>query len=288
MTAIADMPAAHADERRLVRVVTAFALSITCHAAALAVARGWRLDVAPAPRPIVVTLERGGGEQPAVAGADAAEAVGPLTPPAAPPAPVPVAARAPQVAVAPVRRPAVPMPERPSRPARAAPAAHALLADAPRADASRADASLAAAALGAAAVAGDPADASGSGVVASAPGGSGAGRAAATSGTSAGAGAGAGSGIDGLRALCRSCPTPEYPGRARRQGWQGTVDVALAIGSDGGVADARVDRSSGYPTLDDVALDVARRSRFTVPAGGAGVRGTLRYRFVLDAAAAQR
>ena len=103
-------------------------------------------------------------------------------------------------------------------------------------------------------------------------------------------GAGSG-GSDGLRALCASCPAPEYPGRARRQGWQGTVDVELAIAPDGSVREARVGRSSGYPALDDVAVDVARRSRFTVPAGGegpGGLRGQLRYRFVLDATAASR
>ncbi len=97
-----------------------------------------------------------------------------------------------------------------------------------------------------------------------------------------------GAGSDGIRALCASCPAPEYPSRARRQGWQGTVDVALAIGGDGAVADARVERSSGFPALDEVALEVARQSRFAIPAGGVGLHGQLRYRFVLDATAARR
>jgi TonB family protein len=102
------------------------------------------------------------------------------------------------------------------------------------------------------------------------------------------AGNGNGSGSDGLRAFCRSCPTPDYPVRARRQGWQGTVDVELAIGRDGAVQEARVGRSSGYPTLDEVALGVARESRFAMSAGGDGLRGQLRYRFVLDETAARR
>jgi TonB family protein len=104
----------------------------------------------------------------------------------------------------------------------------------------------------------------------------------------AGVGSGAGGGSDGLRAFCARCPAPVYPGRARRQGWQGTVDVELVIGRGGAVEAARIGRSSGYPTLDDVALAVARESRFTVPTDGAGLRGELRYRFVLDATAAER
>ncbi len=106
-------------------------------------------------------------------------------------------------------------------------------------------------------------------------------------GTGGGTG-GSGGGSDGLRAFCTRCPAPDYPSRARRQGWQGTVDVDLEIGGDGVVAAARVGRSSGYPSLDAVALDVARASRFTVPAGGDGLRGQLRYRFVLDATADRR
>jgi protein TonB len=116
----------------------------------------------------------------------------------------------------------------------------------------------------------------------------GSGTAAAGDGAGSGRGARDGTGSDGLRAFCARCPAPEYPSRARRQGWQGTVDVALAIGADGSVAEAHVERSSGHPALDDVALDVARQSRFAVPAGGDGLRGQLRYRFVLDATAARR
>ena len=116
----------------------------------------------------------------------------------------------------------------------------------------------------------------------------GAGPGGAGSGIAMGSGGGAGTGGtggDGLRAFCRSCPTPSYPSRARRQGWQGTVDVELRIGSDGAVEQANVGRSSGYPVLDDTALAVARASRFAVPDGGEGLRGQLRYRFVLDATA---
>ncbi len=76
-----------------------------------------------------------------------------------------------------------------------------------------------------------------------------------------------------------------YPSRARRLGWQGTVDVALQVGADGGVEDAQVGRSSGYAALDAAAVAVARRSRFHVTERS-GIRGSLRYRFVLEDAPA--
>jgi len=109
-------------------------------------------------------------------------------------------------------------------------------------------------------------------------------------GSGAGSGGGSGQGIgsargDGaggdLRAACASCPAPEYPARARRQGWQGTVDVDVRVGGDGAVEEASVGRSSGFAALDTAAVTVARRSRFRV-AGGTAVNGQLRYRFVLE------
>jgi len=90
-----------------------------------------------------------------------------------------------------------------------------------------------------------------------------------------------------LRAFCNSCPVPDYPARARRRGWQGTVDVELRVGPDGAVEQANVGRSSGYALLDHAAVSVARRSRFWLADGAglaAGLRGQLRYRFVLEGA----
>jgi protein TonB len=108
-------------------------------------------------------------------------------------------------------------------------------------------------------------------------------------GTGAGRGGGSGSGVgegaatgDGLRVWCRTCPAPEYPVRARRQGWEGKVHVDLEVDGDGAVVAARVGESSGFGPLDAAAVAAARRSRFTPPAGGAGLRGRLRYRFVLE------
>lgn len=102
--------------------------------------------------------------------------------------------------------------------------------------------------------------------------------------SAAGAGAGTAGGGGDLQAWCRSCPTPEYPARARRQGWQGTVDVDLHVGRDGAVEHVNVGRSSGFALLDAAAVTVARRSRFWVSGGGDGLRGQLRYRFVLEEA----
>jgi protein TonB len=98
-------------------------------------------------------------------------------------------------------------------------------------------------------------------------------------GTGDGGAGGAGGGD--LRAWCRSCPRPEYPARARREGWQGTVDVELHVDRDGVVEHASVERSSGFAVLDAAAVTVARQSRFAVPRGES-LRGQLRYRFVLE------
>lgn len=274
--------------RERLRVVAAFAASLAVHALLLGAARGWRpVDVATPHIFVVTMLERGGGDgaERAGAGGAAPETTvrgGIEIPSPASPA---VAAAPPPIA----RREAPVGPPRPSKATVVASAPHerarseeapALRSDALAASASgvgvRSDGASASAA--ATASTGEGAAAAGT----TDAGGRGEGR-----GSGRGDGVGAGEG-DGLRAFCASCPAPEYPARARRMGWQGTVDVALAIGGDGAVVDASVRRSSGYPPLDDVALDVARRSRFTVPVAGESLRGELRYRFVLDAAVARR
>lgn len=50
-----------------------------------------------------------------------------------------------------------------------------------------------------------------------------------------------------------------YPRAARREGLQGRVELALRVGRDGRLLDVRVVRSSGYPELDDAAIEAARR-----------------------------
>ena len=57
-----------------------------------------------------------------------------------------------------------------------------------------------------------------------------------------------------------------YPILARRKGWSGKVDVAFMIQPDGNVSELRIQASSGYPVLDEQALDAIRRSApFTPP-----------------------
>ncbi|MBI1813890.1 MAG: energy transducer TonB [Deltaproteobacteria bacterium] len=97
---------------------------------------------------------------------------------------------------------------------------------------------------------------------------------------------GTGDGAD-QRAACISCPAPRYPLVARARGWAGTVHVGLSVLADGSVEDASVRRSSGYGVLDEAAMTVARRSRFTPPETRglpAPLHGRIEYRFELSVA----
>jgi protein TonB len=255
-------------DRRGARPLAAFAISLLCHTLALLAARGWRVESRPA-LPLVVTMvARGSG------GGDEGGAGASASTPAAQPVPAVPGLAAPDVKkVAPPREA-----QRQHAPARrVAVAMQPAIAARTTTTSALAPAKSAAGAASVGAPGKLPAGGAGSGM-----GGVGDG------GAPGGSGGGAGRGSDGLRAFCRRCPTPDYPNRARRQGWQGTVDIELTIGGDGAVQVARLGRSSGYPTLDEVALGVARESRFTVPSGGDGLRGQLRYRFVLDETAARR
>lgn len=73
----------------------------------------------------------------------------------------------------------------------------------------------------------------------------------------------------------RNAP-PDYPPESRRRGEEGVVRLALRIGIDGRVEGAEVSVSSGFPRLDQAALEAARRWRFR-PAtqGGLPVAATL-------------
>jgi protein TonB len=60
-------------------------------------------------------------------------------------------------------------------------------------------------------------------------------------------------------------PAPAYPAASRRLGEQGRVLLDVYIQPDGRVGEIRVKQSSGYPRLDEAALDAVRRWRY-VPA----------------------
>jgi len=52
----------------------------------------------------------------------------------------------------------------------------------------------------------------------------------------------------------------EYPALAARNGWQGNLKVNFRINKDGSVSDISLERSSGYPMLDDAAITAVRLS----------------------------
>jgi len=56
---------------------------------------------------------------------------------------------------------------------------------------------------------------------------------------------------------------PAYPMAARRKREQGTVVLRLVIGEDGRVMDVTVQRSSGFPALDQAAAGAVRKWRWS-------------------------
>ncbi len=56
--------------------------------------------------------------------------------------------------------------------------------------------------------------------------------------------------------------TPPYPRLAEQAGLEGLVWIKALVGSDGNVKDAVVYKSSGAPTLDDAAVEVAPKNKF--------------------------
>lgn len=52
-----------------------------------------------------------------------------------------------------------------------------------------------------------------------------------------------------------------YPAQAMEKGWEGRVEIHLAIGSNGMTQSFRVKTSSGFQLLDDTALDMVRKAR---------------------------
>jgi protein TonB len=65
-----------------------------------------------------------------------------------------------------------------------------------------------------------------------------------------------------------SYPPPSYPGIALRNRHQGTVQIFILVDPSGRILDSKVQKSSGYPSLDDAALDVVK-TRWRFPAGQA-------------------
>jgi protein TonB len=55
---------------------------------------------------------------------------------------------------------------------------------------------------------------------------------------------------------------PVYPGTARQRGYEGDVLIAAEVRADGRIGAVRVTRTSGYPTLDESALEAVKMWRF--------------------------
>ena len=56
-----------------------------------------------------------------------------------------------------------------------------------------------------------------------------------------------------------------YPIRAMEKGWQGRVEIRLAVGSNGTIKNTFIKRSSSYQILDDQALDMVKKSTRAEP-----------------------
>ena len=58
------------------------------------------------------------------------------------------------------------------------------------------------------------------------------------------------------------CVRPDYPPRSARNGDSGTVSLALLIGVDGKVTDAKVKQTSGFKELDRAAISALSMCKF--------------------------
>lgn len=81
-------------------------------------------------------------------------------------------------------------------------------------------------------------------------------------------------------------PKPEYPKIARLRGWEGTVRLDVVVRKDGRVGKVELAGSSGFRTLDQVALKTVYRWRFKpAMSSGGPVESKVQVpvRFVLNA-----
>lgn len=69
----------------------------------------------------------------------------------------------------------------------------------------------------------------------------------------------------------RPLTQPPYPPSEIRSGHEGTLTLELLVRTDGKVIDARVRKSSGFPMLDEAAVNEAKRRWKLLPATRGGV-----------------
>jgi TonB family protein len=75
---------------------------------------------------------------------------------------------------------------------------------------------------------------------------------------------GSGSGSVG----CINCGKPSYPDIAREQGWEGEVLLSVDVDPNGNVSNVQLISSSGYPVLDNTAIDRAWSWQFDASENG--------------------
>jgi protein TonB len=80
------------------------------------------------------------------------------------------------------------------------------------------------------------------------------------------------------------CAAPNYPISWQDDGIEGRVRVAVLVGADGSVQDAKVVESSGYRTLDKASLRAGYHCTFAAPKPGdsAAVWTTVQYKWVMN------
>jgi TonB family protein len=72
------------------------------------------------------------------------------------------------------------------------------------------------------------------------------------------------------QAVCRRCPSPDYPRAALQASVEGRVQVAVDVDAQGRVVGVRLSGSSGDRTIDNTVLETVRdRWRFETISGGA-------------------
>lgn len=72
-------------------------------------------------------------------------------------------------------------------------------------------------------------------------------------------------GATGQTPTLLSIQSPKYPVALLRKAIQGEVLMRVRVGRNGRPIEALVERSSGYPEMDQAAIDSARGARFQMP-----------------------
>jgi protein TonB len=56
-----------------------------------------------------------------------------------------------------------------------------------------------------------------------------------------------------------------YPGIAKMRGWQGVVEIDFQLDGNGKILSQKIHTSSGFPVLDNQALEMVKKSNFPMP-----------------------